>query len=265
MSNNIGDTLILCDADSIYFRVACVVKKKNEIRKGINHTMNEIKRNCMSDKLLVAVKGRGNFRNDIYPKYKANRKELEPDLKEALAYGHQYMVDYHGAICADGMEADDLVSIWAHECRASDRDYTVVGIDKDLLQIPGTHYNFVKKEIQEVDEDLANLKLMLQCLTGDNADNIPGIKGIGPKKAERILTGVPMERRWSRVRAAWRMHGAGSPILSRRLLTMLTTQEELDDIRNEVTSKTSQRKRDDGEEQNVQNSSVQVLPDGDHG
>ena len=42
-----------------------------------------------------------------------------------------------------------------------DQEYTVVGIDKDLLQIPGTHYNFVKKEITEVNEDTANLKLML--------------------------------------------------------------------------------------------------------
>ena len=57
--------LTLIDADSIYFRQACVTKKKNDIRKGIDHMMNQIRRDCMSDDLLVAVKGHGNFRKDL--------------------------------------------------------------------------------------------------------------------------------------------------------------------------------------------------------
>ena len=223
--------IALIDADSIYFRVACVTQKKNEIRKGIDRCMEETRKNTGCNDSVVAVKGRGNFRKDIYDKYKTNRKDLEPHIKEALTYGHQYMVDKYDAVMADDMEADDLVSIWAAERRAEDRDYTIVGIDKDLLQIPGWHYNFVKKESQFVDHDLANLKLMLQCLTGDNSDNIPGIKGIGPKKAEKILAGVPMDRRWTTVKASWNEHKAGDPYLSRALLTMLTSFEELEIVR----------------------------------
>ena len=251
--------LALIDADSIYFRVACVTQNKKEIRKAIKYTMNEIKRNCGTDKMLCAVKGRGNFRNDLYPEYKANRKELDPKVKEALNYGHQFMVDYYGAVMADGMEADDLVSIWASEQRDYGFDPIVVGIDKDLLQIHGWHYNFVKKTSQFIDVDTANYKLMLQCLTGDSADNIPGIKGVGPKKAERILHGVPMSRRWSRVRAAWRSYKAGDPTLSKRLLTMLTSWEEFDGIK--ATSKTTECERNVSEEQ-TQDSGVQELPDG---
>ena len=70
------------------------------------------------------------------------------------------------------------------------------------MQIPGDHYNFVKKTHQFIDDDEAHLKLMLQCLTGDGTDNIPGIKGVGAKTAEKILKGIPMERRWNRVRAS---------------------------------------------------------------
>ena len=116
----------------------------------------------------------------------------------------------------------------------ANQEYTVAGIDKDLLQITGTHYNFVKKEITEISEDTANLKLMLQCLTGDRSDNIPGIKGIGPKKAEKLLSGVPMQRRWNRVRAAWRANKAGDPDVAKRLLTMITSWEELDDIKKQI-------------------------------
>ena len=230
--------IALIDADSIYFRMAMVTQKKNEIRQGIDRTMEQTKRNTGCDACLVAVKGKGNFRNDIYDKYKANRKPLEDHIKEALNYGINYMVDKYDAVHADGMEADDLVAIWAAERRDDAGDYTIVGIDKDLLQIPGWHYNFVKKESQYVDEDAANMKLMLQCLTGDNADNIPGLKGIGPKKAEKILAGVPMERRWNRVKAAWRGHKAGNPDLSRRLLTMLTSWEELDELRQQTNGET---------------------------
>ena len=248
------DAVILIDADSIYFRVACVTKKQNEIRKGINHTMNEIRKNCLSDKLMVAVKGKGNFRNDICKDYKGNRKELDPDLKKALNYGHQYMVDYHNAVMADGMEADDLVSIWSAECRAVDQPYTIVGIDKDLLQIPGAHYNFVKKTHEDIDEDTGHLKLMLQCLTGDTADNIKGVKGVGPKRAEKVLNGIPMERRWNRVRACWRANKAGDPTTSWRLLKMLESWEEYDSIRSSLECETSERKQDERSEQNIQDS-----------
>jgi DNA polymerase-1 len=235
------NAVILVDSDSIYFRMACVTKKKKDIRVGIDHTMREIQQNCGSDNFLVAIKGRGNFRKKIYPDYKSTRKELDADVKEALNYGHDYMVSKYSAVMADDMEADDLVSIWANECRDVAQDFTVAGIDKDLLQIHGTHYNFVKKEITEISEDTANLKLMLQCLTGDRSDNIPGIKGIGPKKAEKLLSGVPMQRRWNRVRSAWRANKAGDPSVAKRLLTMITSWEELDDIKKQIEKHESEK------------------------
>ena len=224
----------LVDADSIYFRIACVTKNKKQIRKGINNYVNSIRRNIACDSLLFAVKGKGNFRSDLYKQYKGNRKDLEPDLKEALNYGHQYMIEYHGAIPADGMEADDLVAIWSYEQKDMGFDGTIVGIDKDLKQIPGAHYNFVTNKHDFVTPEQGQLNLMLQCLTGDSADNIPGIKGIGPKKAEKILHGVHPDRQWNRVRAAWRQHKAGNPELSLRLLQMLTSWEEYDALRQKI-------------------------------
>ena len=70
--------------------------------------MKEIERECMMGQPLVAVKGRGNFRKDLYSAYKTNRKDLDDDLKEALTYGHEFMCDEYNAVMADGMEADDL-------------------------------------------------------------------------------------------------------------------------------------------------------------
>ena len=240
----IDQKIILVDADSIYFRIAYRTKKQHEIRKGIKDMLNDIMKQNESDKMMIAVKGRDNFRNQIYSPYKANRQPQPDDMKKALTYGHSHMVEKYGAVMADGMEADDLVSIWAHECRANEQDYVIAGIDKDLLQIPGAHYNFNKGIHRTVDEDEAHQLLMLQCLTGDSTDNIPGIKGIGPKKAEKILKNVPTSRQWDRVRAAWRGHKAGNPTISRRLLKMLTSWEEYEDIKNQIASETSVSKSD---------------------
>ena len=236
--------LTLIDADSIYFRQACVTKNKKDIRQGIDYMMNQIKRDCLSDQLMVAVKGHGNFRKDLFPKYKANRKDLDENLKVALTYGHEYMCKKWDAVMADGMEADDLVAIWAYEAREAETAYVIAGIDKDLLQIPGHHYNFVKRMHSDVDDDQAHLSLMLQCLTGDGTDNIPGIKGVGPKTAEKIMKGVPMERRWNRVRASWRGYKAGNPDLSYDLLRMLTSWEEYERIKDRIASQATVSQQD---------------------
>ena len=234
------EPLILVDADSLYFRICFKTHKTKEIRKNIKHSLDEIHSNNLMGRMKIAVKGFNNWRKDFYPDYKSNRPELQPEMKKALTYAHQFMVQDLGAHQADGMEADDLVSIWSYEAREMKLPYVVAGIDKDLLQIPGNHYNFIKKEHKFVDDDEANYNLMIQCLTGDSSDNIPGIKGIGPVKAKKLLGSRPIEARWSRVRAAWRGYKAGDPSVSWRLLKMLTSWEELEDVQKEIKDKTSQ-------------------------
>ena len=226
--------IILLDADSLYFRVCFKTKKNNEIRTHVKKALDEVQGNNFMADMKIAVKGYGNWRKDYYPAYKANRKELEPDMKKALKYAHEYIVGDHGAIMADGMEADDLVAIWAYEAREAEDAYVIAGIDKDLLQIPGNHYNFVKQEHQFIDDDLANYKLMIQCMTGDNSDNIPGVKGIGPKKAEKFMGSRSIDRRWDRVKALWRAKNAGDPYVSWRLLKMLTSWDEYEDIKSQI-------------------------------
>ena len=232
-------TYSLIDADTIYFRAVKATLKAKGIRDIIDHMMLDIMgQNLSSDhEVAVAVKGRGNFRKELYSGYKSNRPNLPPEEREALNYAHTYMKEKWGAIEATGMEADDLVSIWAYESREDEIPYVICGIDKDLKQIPGNHYNYHKRTREFIDDDTAHHYLMVQCLTGDTSDNIPGIKGIGPVKAGKILSGVPMDRRWSRVRAAWRGHKSGDPSLSYKLLRMLTSWEDLDEIKKECELK----------------------------
>lgn len=94
------------------------------------------------------------------------------------------MVKRLGAVVVEGQEADDEVAI---RMSKEPNTYTLVGVDKDLLQIPGWHFNPSKDLERYVNEFEAYKSFCLQLLTGDRTDNIPGLQGVGPKKAEKAL------------------------------------------------------------------------------
>ena len=249
------------DTDSIFFKIAYKAKSQAQLRRSYNAFCRnmelEIKNkitNLFNDNeqlnILYAVKGKGNFRKDISPDYKSNRRELDKKIRDSLNYLHKYAVS-KGAIQADGMEADDLVSIWAYEAIDNNEEYVICGIDKDLLQIPGQHYNYGKDTWQLVNEEEALHNFYIQCLTGDNIDNIPGLKGIGPKKAEKILAGVPLSRQWNKIKATWKEHGRSEKELklSHRLLAMLKSWSEYEDLRTHIQDKASISKSNDVQEQ----------------
>lgn len=219
---------VLIDADSIYFRIAMATQKEKDMRVNIRKALMDIEETCSvfdPVDMRIAVKGKGNFRTAIADDYKGNRKrELEPGEKKALAYGHQHLIDKYDAVMAHDMEADDLVSIWAWECIQNEQPYYIVHIDKDLNMIPGNHYNFVKKEEYYVDFEKGHYNFMMQMLIGDATDNIPGVRGIGPKKAEKLLLNCPFDRRWQTVSNCWA--DKKQMLISARLLWMATTFEE---------------------------------------
>lgn len=141
-----------------------------------------------------------NFRKRLDSNYKANRTAPRPVHYEALK---RHLVAEWDAELAPGMEADDMLGI-----RQTERNYTptlasvdwvaydsfIASIDKDLLQIPGSHYNFVKKEWKYVTPIEGIREFYKQLLIGDVSDNIRGIRGIGPVGAGRLLNGLSTEQ-----------------------------------------------------------------------
>ena len=126
--------------------------------------------------------GSGNFRDmvgTIRP-YKGTRDRSErPFWYEGV---YRYLERDRGATVIHGMEADDGISI------DSGDDTIICSRDKDLLQVPGWHYIWPGYEQQERPpfyvSDLEGLRFFYsQLLTGDTADNIPGLYNVGPKSA----------------------------------------------------------------------------------
>jgi hypothetical protein len=114
--------------------------------------------------------------------YKGNRKKVDKILLPSLL---KHLEVNHNGVRMPLLEADDLVSFF----NALDKENSIIcSPDKDvLLQNYGKHYNYGKDEFIEVGKDDAQFFLWKQVIMGDSGDNIEGIPGIGPKKAESIL------------------------------------------------------------------------------
>ena len=126
------------------------------------------------------IKGRGNFRYNVatIKPYKGKRTGDKHKFYDEIL---EHMTNFRNCIPCNGIEADDMVSIF-HS------DKTVVCTDdKDAKQNAGDLYNFRKKTLTTISKNEAWRNLWMQVLTGDTVDNIPGLEGVGPAKAEKVL------------------------------------------------------------------------------
>jgi DNA polymerase-1 len=179
--------IALVDADFLVYRIGFTTEDEpvGIAKSRLTEWLEDfIYINLKADHYLAWISGKGNFRYDIAKTvpYKGNRKEA-PKPKHYAAL-REHLVKRHGAILTVGEEADDTVAIDSakllNEC-------WIVHVDKDLDQLQGWHYNPVKDEKYYVNEFEAYKSFCVQLLTGDRTDNIPGLQGIGPKKAEKAL------------------------------------------------------------------------------
>lgn len=186
MSSKRPDKLLI-DADYLIYAIGFTCEDASE-RTAKNRLVETLENlvyvHLKADSYEAFLTGKGNFRYDIAKTvpYKGNRKDTaKPPYYKEL---RDHMVKRLGAVVVEGQEADDEVAI---RMSKEPDTYTLVGVDKDLLQIPGWHFNPSKDLEQYVDEFTAYKSFVTQLLTGDRTDNIPGLEGIGPKKAAKTL------------------------------------------------------------------------------
>ncbi len=185
--------LAIIDSDLICYRIGFVSENVSEaICLGrVTALVNDIVfRDLQCDDYKAYITGSNNFRDSIAvtAPYKGNRVGLKkPVHYQAIRHHLQRL----GAELVEGQEADDAVAI-----EATKTGGWIVSIDKDLDQVAGWHYNFVKHEEYYVTEEEGLRNLFTQVLTGDRIDNIIGLKGIGPKKAEKLLKDCKTEREY---------------------------------------------------------------------
>ncbi len=140
------------------------------------------------------------FRHKMYSQYKANRRESPKELHEQVPIIENILRSCGFAVEEmDGYEADDIIASLVRRARKEGFGLRIISGDKDLLQLVDPNVTMLKQEkggkweeygIEEVKRDWdvpPSLILDLLSLTGDSADNVPGVKGIGGKTAAKLL------------------------------------------------------------------------------
>jgi len=174
---------------------------ENICKAGVDNKIQELKENLKADKIVIALTDKNNFRKDILPSYKDNRKSKRKPL--ALPLLREHCIEKYKAIVKEGLEADDVLGILA--TTPSNDEKIIVSIDKDLLQIP-TKISKDGETTIEVSEKEADYWFMMQTLTGDSTDGYSGCPQVGVKTAQKILgdhINVPLLDLWMRVLAAY--------------------------------------------------------------
>lgn len=148
--------------------------------------------------LAVAFDARGpNFRHEIYADYKANRPPMPEDLAVQIPYIKRLVEAYRFLTMEmEGVEADDLIASAARRLSEAGHPVVIVSGDKDLLQLVSDKITFWEpmndtvldiRAVQEKYKVAPGKLLDLFALIGDKSDNVPGVPGVGPKTAEKLI------------------------------------------------------------------------------
>jgi len=199
------DKLFIIDAYGFIFRAYHAQK---ELKTSSGFPVNAIYgftsmlMKVLSDfnpKYLVAVFDGGgkNFRHDMFPDYKANRPSAPEDLKIQFPIARE-VVDILGIKHVEryGFEADDLIATIASKYKDRVGQIVIISSDKDLMQLIDDKvcfYDALKQKYIKSDDVVEKFGVLpvevldYLAIVGDSSDNIPGVKGLGPKAAVELI------------------------------------------------------------------------------
>jgi len=199
-----NNNLVLIDSLNLAFRWK---HKGGTFASNMLETINSFKRSYNARDVIVAGEGGSAWRKAIYPEYKANRKAKvdtmsDQDKEDWDNFIQEYSkaMDLVGIVYPfirfDGIEADDIIAWYAQNATDIYDHIWIISTDKDFDQLIGdevSRFSYIKKaEITkqtwtqhhncDIDEYIS-----IKVLMGDAGDNVPGIKGVGEKRAGALV------------------------------------------------------------------------------
>ena len=248
----IGNLLIV-DGLNIAFRWKH--QKVTDFKYDYVRTVESLAKSYNAGTIIITADGGSSYRKAIFPEYKANRKEkyAEQTPQEEKEFA-MFMAEFsdtltllknkHPVFQFKGVEADDIAAYISmnldkynfDECWmiSSDRDWDLLITDKVsrfstvtrkevTLNTWDEHYDF---EVEDY--------ITFKCLTGDKGDNVPGIPGIGPKRAVEIMNqygnifdiyaAVPLEGKYKYIQSL--NENAEQLLMNVELMDLVTYAEE---------------------------------------
>jgi hypothetical protein len=160
------------DADVVAYKGITVCEGYFAQMRACTNIIDSILDYLQPDEFELVLSGPGNFRKLLDPTYKAGRPPKPPTLHDI----RNYFIKYYPTVVTRGEEADDYLAATQTE------DSVIVSNDKDMLTIPGHHLRLNKSwERVYVTQEEAEFNFFLQCLIGDEIDNVPGL--LNPEKS----------------------------------------------------------------------------------
>ena len=178
------------------------------VKSDIDDYVGNIKEKTKATKVKMCLSHHNNFRKYINPEYKANRKGTRKPI--CFVPAKEYVMKNYTYEIQPWLEADDVIGILATYDNGTEK--IVVSEDKDLLTIPGMHWDIKNQVLWEQDDHTADYLFYKQTLSGDTVDNYSGCPGIGPKKAQKILDecaefGFETKHVWNAIVSAYQNAG----------------------------------------------------------
>ena len=153
-----------------------------QVKGMLDSELDTLRKDSGVTELSICFSSPNNFRKKILPEYKRHRAGVRKPT--CFNISKDYLREEYDAFESNWLEADDLMGVK----NTMFKDHCcIVSIDKDLLTVPGYHWDFKKKEMFYVDSVQADYNFYMQTLTGDSTDGYKGCPGIGKVKAQRVL------------------------------------------------------------------------------
>lgn len=216
---------ILLDGDIVAYQIACrnevsidwgpdadgvdVVQRSTDMeaaKEQLDREVKRLKKMLGATRVIVCLTDSQNFRKEILPSYKANRKgSIKPAL---LGEIRKYFHESQEVFIRPFLEADDVMGILSTmgDNKLITGERIIVSIDKDMKSVPGLLFNpnHVDRGVIEISTEQADLEHMRQTLTGDATDGYGGCPGIGKGKVDKVLTKKhPDQTHWELVVRAY--------------------------------------------------------------
>nr|CAA67184.1 DNA-dependent DNA polymerase [Caldicellulosiruptor bescii DSM 6725] len=203
--------LVIFDGNSILYRAFFALPElttsnnipTNAIYGFVNVILKYLEQE-KPDYVAVAFDKRGReARKSEYEEYKANRKPMPDNLQVQIPYVREILYAFNIPIIEfEGYEADDVIGSLVNQFKNTGLDIVIITGDRDTLQLLDKNVvvKIVSTKFDKTVEDLytvenvkekygvwANQVPDYKALVGDQSDNIPGVKGIGEKSAQKLL------------------------------------------------------------------------------
>lgn len=191
---------LLIDADILAFKTCAALEtavdwgdgywtwhvNEEDVKQAILEQIDTLSENLDAVSFDLCLSDTSNFRYDILPTYKGNRKGTKRPL--LLKHIRQWMIDELLAVVWPGLEGDDVLGILAtQDSWARGKEKVIVSLDKDMKTIPCLYYRDEETGLIKITKKDADEWHLIQTLAGDVTDGYGGCPGIGMERATKAI------------------------------------------------------------------------------